>query len=193
MPLAAIAILWALVPNPGSTTPRSSALFLSLGLGIDALAATWREPNPSIDGGLQQLGPALRPAIGVQVGSQTALFIDAVGTVPGLVPGWGVELGGVGLGVDRFVQADGPWHLRASARRAWAYRSAAFSAPILQIPPPIRTIDEIWLFELAIGHAYRTGRIERGWMLALFGGPLWVETGIGWIGGLSLARVWSRS
>jgi len=30
-------------------------------------------------------------------------------------------------------------------------------------------------------------------MLALFGGPLWVETGIGWIGGLGRARVWSRS
>ena len=198
MPLAFIALLSALVPTPDPTEPAvpgspTPALFLSLGLGVDGVATRWREPNPNIDGGLQQLGPALRLAAGVQLGTQTALFVDGAGTVPVVLPGWGVSVGGVGLGVDRSVRPGGPWHLRASARRAWAYRSYAFSAPIKYITPPIRTIDEIWQFELALGHAHRTARLERGWMLAVFGGPLWVETGIGWIGGLSLARVWSRS
>jgi len=73
MPLAFIAILSALIPPvpaeqaaPESPTP---ALFLSLGLGVDALASNWRERNPSIDGELRQLGPAIRLAAGVQLGS----------------------------------------------------------------------------------------------------------------------------
>jgi hypothetical protein len=198
MPLAFIALLSALVPNPGPTEPpalKSSkpSLFLSLSLGVDAVAAHWREPNPNLHETLKQLGPALRLAGGVQLGSQTAIFLDGVGTVPAVFPGWGVSVGGVGVGVDRFVRDGGPWHLRASARRAWAYRTRPLEAAVLPIIPPIRTIDDIWLFELAIGHARRTARLERGWMLAVFGGPLWVETGIGWIGGVSLARVWSRS
>jgi len=102
-------------------------------------------------------------------------------------------MGGVGLGVDRAVRTGGPWHLRASAHHAWGHRSRNFDAPIGYITPPILSIDDIWIFELAIGHAHRTARLETGWMLALFGGPLWVETGIGWIGGFGLARVWSRS
>lgn len=199
MPLALVVFLSALVLPPGPTEPAvpepwAPAIFLSLGLGADAVAANWREPNATLDGRrLQQLGPGLRLAAGVELGSQTAIFIDGAGTVPVVMPGWGVSVGGVGFGVDRFVRDGGPWHLRASARRAWVYRSRSFEPAILYRPPPIRTIDEVWLVELAIGHAHRTSRIERGWMLALFGGPLWVETGIGWIGGLGLARVWSRS
>lgn len=172
--------------------PRAG-LFLSLGLGVDAVFAGWREPNPEVHEGVRQLGPALRLAVGVQIRSGTALFVDGAGTVPAVLPGWGIEMAGIGGGVDRFVRPDGPWHFRVSARRAWAYRSRAFQAPIRLIPPPIRTIDEIVWLEIGIGHIRRGAQTEAGWMVSVLGGPLWTGNGTGWIGGLSLAHVWSRS
>jgi len=121
--------------------PRADDLVISFREGRNL----WREPNPAVGEGVQQLGPAIRLGAGVYVGPQVALFIEGAGTVPAVLPGGGVEVGGIGGGTDLFLRAGGPWHVRVSVRRAWAYRSRAFQAPIRFVPPPIRRIDEIGL------------------------------------------------
>jgi hypothetical protein len=181
----------------GSGGPPASAvsrggLYLSMSLGVDGLLASWREPNPVVSEGVQQLGPAIRLGVGVHVGSRVAVFIEGAGTVPAVLPGWGVEVGGIGGGTDLSLPPSSPWHVRISVRRAWAYRSRAFQAPIRFVPPPIQRIDEIGLFEIAVGHLRQNTTTHSGWMSALFGGPLWTGNGTGWMGGLSLSYTWSR-
>jgi hypothetical protein len=176
---------------PTSAVSRSG-LYLSMSLGVDGVLASWREPNPVVGEGVQQLGPAIRLGAGVYVGPHVALFIEGAGTVPAVLPGWGVEVGGIGGGTDLSLRAGSPWHLRVSVRRAWGYRSRAFEAPIRLVPPPIRKIDEIGLLEIGIGHLRQSTTIDSGWIFSLFSGPLWTGNGTGWMGGLSLAYTWSR-
>jgi hypothetical protein len=185
------------VVPPGPVEPptprRAGPLFLSLGLGVEALLAQWHEPSPVVDDRLQQLGPALRLEAGVVVHEGITLFAEAAGTFPALPPAWGLEMGGAGAGIDWFLRPDGPWHLQTSVRRSWAFRSRPLSGEALTFPRPISNITDIWQVELGVGRVHRQGRLDRGWGLSVFGGPLWVTTGIGWTGGASIGYRWSRS
>jgi hypothetical protein len=152
--------------------------------------ARWREFNPTVEGEAQQAGLALRPRLGGVVAERAAVFVEAHATAPFVVPLHGLSIAGVGIGATWFTQPAGPWHVDLAARRAWANRSMFARQLILRIPPPIESIDEIWMLEAGIGRKNRAGRWDRGWTGSVFGALLKPEGSSGWAAGGSLTYCW---
>jgi hypothetical protein len=187
---------------PDAPSPRARSLRLSIDFGARTLLARWRDGNTGDTHHTWQLGPELRLGVGWAMNERTAIFLDARGAVSFLGPpengdvvrfGGGIAIGGVGTGIDWFLGEGSCWRWSFSIRRAWA-RPWGF----LFIPPagpmfgaPVPVLD-VWLAEVGTGYVHRSGRVDRGWVFAAFGGPSWSGGQTGWLAGLGATYAWSR-
>jgi len=183
----------ALPPAPAPPSVRSGPVFISITTGADFLVARWHEPNPLLPGRAIQVGPGLRFAMGAMLRERLAIYAEGSVTAPVVPFLTGLAVASAGVGADWFTDPANGWRARVLARRAWASRMNFADAGVLYTPPAVQSIDAIYLLEVGAGPSRRSARVDRAWLLAASGGPLWVLGRAGWTLGLSLAYSWSLS
>jgi hypothetical protein len=185
----------------GPPLPRAGPLVLSVGIGIDTLAARWYRPGSDAYARTWQLGPELRLAGGILIRERMSMMVEALGAVPLLgTPGDGevlrfgdaLAVGGLGLVADWLPREDSPWDLHIAARRCWATPWGFLFVPGVQLVGERPTLDA-WLFEAGIARPHRSGHVDRSWTLSVTGGVLSSGGREGWMAGLSFIHSWSRS
>jgi hypothetical protein len=164
---------------------------LAFGLGANYLYARWREYDPSLGTRVSTNGgPAIQLRVGVPIHERVALFIQGDLTalfIPGNSP-W-LALAGFGLGATAFLR-ESRWYLEVGMRRAVA--GTITDVGVQRRIPLVANIDGIWFGEVGLGHAIRSGRVDSGPSLSLFGGLMNPDGSSGWGIGTSLLYRWSR-
>ncbi len=172
--------------------PRSGPLSISFGLGAEYLYARWHElyPRTKITEASNG-GPAIQLRFGVPIRERVALFIQgdlSLLVLRGDNTVW-LATAGLGLGATVFLP-DNPWVLELGMRRGVA--GLVTDSGVQTSTPPVTTINGVWFAEIGLGRATRSGRVDSGPALSLFGGVMNPDGSSGWGIGTSLLYRWSR-